>query len=109
MGQSQGASSVFSYIKQYGTDKLAAVCDIDQTPKMLNDDSWTYLMYGSDIILGGYMAEYIAPYIDDIKVKRRLRSIFVDSSDCIKSAECINEPVAFGAAIDFIISFINKF
>lgn len=46
VGQSQGASSVFSYVSQFGTKRLAGICDIDQPPKMINDDGWTYGMYG---------------------------------------------------------------
>ena len=45
IGQSQGASSIFSYISQFGTSRLIAICDIDQTPKMMNDADWTHGMY----------------------------------------------------------------
>ena len=46
VGQSQGASSVWAYISQFGTDRLFGVISIDQTPKMINDDSWAYGMTG---------------------------------------------------------------
>lgn len=48
IGQSQGASTIWAYISQFGTDRLQGVISIDQTPKMLNDESWAYGMYGLD-------------------------------------------------------------
>lgn len=46
VGQSQGASTMWSYISQYGTGRLRAVVSVDQTPKMVNSDGWTLGMYG---------------------------------------------------------------
>jgi pimeloyl-ACP methyl ester carboxylesterase len=46
IGQSQGASAMWSYISQFGTEHLYGVISIDQTPKMINDESWAYGMYG---------------------------------------------------------------
>lgn len=48
IGQSQGSSSIFSYISQFGTSRLIAICDIDQTPKMMNDADWPHGMYKLD-------------------------------------------------------------
>ena len=46
VGQSQGASCMWSYISQFGTEHLDGVISIDQTPKMINDESWPYGMTG---------------------------------------------------------------
>lgn len=46
IGQSQGASCMWSYISQFGTEHLYGVLSIDQTPKMINDESWPYGMTG---------------------------------------------------------------
>jgi pimeloyl-ACP methyl ester carboxylesterase len=46
IGQSQGASVMWSYISQFGTEHLYGVISIDQTPKMINDESWPYGMSG---------------------------------------------------------------
>lgn len=46
IGQSQGASTMWSYIAQFGTDHLYGVISIDQTPKMMNDEAWPYGMVG---------------------------------------------------------------
>lgn len=44
VGQSQGASCMWSYISQFGTEHLYGVISIDQTPKMITDESWQYGM-----------------------------------------------------------------
>ncbi len=46
VGQSQGASTIFSYISQFGDENISGVVDIDQTPKMVNDEEWDKGMYG---------------------------------------------------------------
>jgi len=46
VGQSQGASCMWSYISQFGTEQLYGVISIDQTPKMINDEGWPYGMTG---------------------------------------------------------------
>ena len=46
IGQSQGASTMWAYVAQFGTDHLAGLISVDQTPRMLNDEEWTYGMYG---------------------------------------------------------------
>ena len=46
VGQSQGASCMWSYISQFGTEHLYGVISIDQTPKMINDESWPYGVTG---------------------------------------------------------------
>lgn len=50
VGQSMGASAVFSYLKQYGEENVSSVIDVDQTPKILNDDNWKHGMYNSEKI-----------------------------------------------------------
>ena len=46
VGQSQGASCMWSYISQFGTEQLYGVISIDQTPKMITDEGWSYGMTG---------------------------------------------------------------
>ena len=46
VGQSQGASCMWAHISQFGTEHLYGVISIDQTPKMINDESWPYGMTG---------------------------------------------------------------
>lgn len=46
IGQSQGASTIWSYVSQFGAAHLYGLISVDQTPKMLNDSEWPYGMYG---------------------------------------------------------------
>ena len=48
IGQSQGASTMWAYVSQFGTAHLYGMISIDQTPKMMNDEDWPYGMYGLD-------------------------------------------------------------
>ena len=46
VGGSMGASTIWSYIKGFGTGRLRSMVSVDQTPKMLNADDWGYGFYG---------------------------------------------------------------
>jgi pimeloyl-ACP methyl ester carboxylesterase len=46
IGGSQGASTIWSYVRQFGTPRIRAAIAVDQTPKMLNSDDWPYGFYG---------------------------------------------------------------
>lgn len=42
IGNSMGAANFWAYISLYGEKRLKAVIDLDQPPKMINDDTWQY-------------------------------------------------------------------
>ncbi|MDI9893775.1 alpha/beta hydrolase [Rhodococcus sp. IEGM 1381] len=46
IGGSMGASTVWSYVSQFGTDHVRAVVSVDQTPKMVNSADWPNGFYG---------------------------------------------------------------
>jgi pimeloyl-ACP methyl ester carboxylesterase len=46
VGHSMGALTLWQYIRDYGTGKLSRVCFIDQSPKLVTDDSWSHGIYG---------------------------------------------------------------
>lgn len=46
IGGSMGASTVWSYLSQCGTDRVRAVVSVDQTPKMVNSADWSNGFYG---------------------------------------------------------------
>ncbi|MFJ7208049.1 alpha/beta fold hydrolase [Streptomyces sp. NPDC098789] len=46
VGQSMGANSIWAYVGLVGTDRLAGIVTIDQTPKMVNTADWTHGFYG---------------------------------------------------------------
>jgi non-heme chloroperoxidase len=46
VGGSMGASTIWSYVAQCGTERLSAAVTVDQTPKMLNTPDWPHGFYG---------------------------------------------------------------
>jgi non-heme chloroperoxidase len=46
IGNSMGASTIFAYVSLFGDDRLRGIIGIDQTPKMINDETWQNGMYG---------------------------------------------------------------
>jgi len=46
VGHSMGALTLWQYIRDFGTDKLSRVCFIDQSPKLVTDESWSHGIYG---------------------------------------------------------------
>jgi non-heme chloroperoxidase len=46
VGQSMGGNTIWAYLEQFGSKRLAGVVIVDQTPKMLNTDDWTHGFYG---------------------------------------------------------------
>jgi pimeloyl-ACP methyl ester carboxylesterase len=47
VGHSMGALTLWQYIRDFGTGRLSRVCFIDQSPKLLTDDSWQHGIYGN--------------------------------------------------------------
>ncbi|MGE5490104.1 MAG: alpha/beta fold hydrolase [Actinomycetota bacterium] len=47
VGHSMGALTLWQYIRDFGTGRLGRACFIDQSPKLLTDDSWRHGIYGS--------------------------------------------------------------
>ena len=46
IGGSMGANTIWSYVSQFGTDRVRAVVSVDQTPKMVNSADWSNGFYG---------------------------------------------------------------
>lgn len=42
MGNSMGASTIFAYVSLFGSSQLRGIIDVDQSPKMINDETWQY-------------------------------------------------------------------
>lgn len=42
IGNSMGAANFWAYLDQYGSGRLAAMVDLDQSPKMIADETWKY-------------------------------------------------------------------
>ena len=48
VGGSMGGNTVWSYLAQFGGDRVDAIVIVDQTPKMLNTSQWPHGFYGYD-------------------------------------------------------------
>ena len=46
VGHSMGALTLWQYIRDYGTARLAKLCFIDQSPKLLTEPGWAHGIYG---------------------------------------------------------------
>lgn len=46
LGNSMGAATMFAYASLFGTKDVAALIDVDQSPKMIGDISWPYNYMG---------------------------------------------------------------
>lgn len=42
IGNSMGAATLFAYVSLFGDADLAAIVDVDQSPKMISDETWAY-------------------------------------------------------------------
>lgn len=46
VGHSMGALTLWQYLRDYGSARLAHLCFIDQSPKLMTDSGWPYGIYG---------------------------------------------------------------
>lgn len=47
VGHSMGALTLWQYIRDFGSHHLSKLCIIDQSPKLLTDESWPHGIYGN--------------------------------------------------------------
>lgn len=47
VGHSMGALTIWQYIRDFGCNRITKLCIIDQSPKLLTDDSWSHGIYGN--------------------------------------------------------------
>ena len=46
VGHSMGALTLWQYIRDFGTARLSRLCFIDQSPKLMTDETWSHGIYG---------------------------------------------------------------
>ncbi|MFT3871864.1 MAG: alpha/beta hydrolase [Nocardioides sp.] len=46
-GWSMGMATVYNYLAQYGTERLAGIVDIDMTPYLFAEDDWEHGVFGN--------------------------------------------------------------
>ena len=66
------------------------------------------IMYDCDIVLGGYMGEYLEEYLDALKRRVYSRNSFDNTMDYIQLCRVRSEPVCVGAALQYIEEFISS-
>jgi non-heme chloroperoxidase len=62
VGGSMGASTIWAYADLFGAGRLRGVVSVDQTPKMVNDETWAYGFYG---LTPGNLGTFFAGGIPD--------------------------------------------
>jgi non-heme chloroperoxidase len=64
VGASMGGNTFWAYVDQFGPSRLAGAVVVDQTPKMLNDDSWPHGFYGYDTSNAATFFDHGVPQLD---------------------------------------------
>lgn len=67
-----------------------------------------HVLLDCEVILGGYVGEYLEPYLDDLKGRTARLNTFSDDADYLKICSYKKESIAAGAALNFIASFIES-
>lgn len=65
------------------------------------------MMLDCDVILGGYIGEYIDNHIDELRVLAAEKNPFDSHSDYLLPCKCKTAAVATGAALNYISAFIS--
>ena len=68
----------------------------------------TRMMFDCPVILGGYLAEYLDQHLGEIKTLAYGRNSFDSSGDYLELSRILEEPIAVGAALQFIDAFIEE-
>ena len=67
-----------------------------------------HVLLDCKIILGGYVGEYLDPYLSDLKERAARLNTFSNDADYLKTCSYKKESIAAGAALNFIVSFIES-
>lgn len=66
------------------------------------------MLFDCTIILGGYVGEYIQPYLEEVRRRARQLNSFEDSADYLIGCAYQTEAIAAGAGLYFIAQFIDS-
>lgn len=61
-----------------------------------------------DVILGGYVGEYMEPWLEELRCRTAARNTFGDGADYLRLCSYKRESIAAGAALHFIDAFIRS-
>lgn len=68
VGHSMGALTLWQYIRDYGSARLARICLIDQSPRLVTDETWRHGIYGD---------------FDEARAKSFLHELKVDFAEAV--------------------------
>ncbi|BBF43823.1 hypothetical protein lbkm_2511 [Lachnospiraceae bacterium KM106-2] len=66
-----------------------------------------YMMYDVDIILGGILAQYLDPYLPEIKKRLAKLNFFEETGDYLSITQYQSKATAIGAALQLISGFME--
>ena len=66
-----------------------------------------HMLFDCPIILGGYVGEYIAPYMDEIRRRTGALDPFETSAEYLHACHYRTEAIAAGSALHFIVKFLE--
>lgn len=66
----------------------------------------TRMMFDSPVILGGYLAEFLSDYLEELKQLSYARNSFDHECDYIQLSKITTDPISVGAALQFVNAFI---
>lgn len=67
-----------------------------------------HMVLDCDIILGGVLAQFMGPYMDDLRFRLKNISSFETSGDFLKLSRYLSLSTCVGVALHFISDFIDK-
>ncbi|WFR55459.1 ROK family transcriptional regulator [Anaerocolumna sp. AGMB13025] len=66
-----------------------------------------YMVYDSDVVLGGVLAQYLDPYLEEIQKRLAERNFFEKSGEYFKLTQYQSRATAIGAALQLVSKFIE--
>lgn len=66
-----------------------------------------HMLFDCPIILGGYVGEFIAPYMDEIRRRTAALDPFESTVDYLHACHYRTEAIAAGSALHFIVKFLE--
>lgn len=90
-----------------GNEQIKLIWDkyLDDLALVINN---TRMMHDCDVVLGGYLGEFLDEYLDDLKRRTYCRNSFDKNDDYIRLCRIKSEPMAIGAALQYIDKFISN-
>ena len=102
-----GNLQMFFDLLSSGDSELSQVWNeyLDYLARTVNN---VHALLDCNIILGGYVGEYLQPYLPDLRQRAARLDTFCGNGDYLQICSYRRESIAAGAALDFISSFISS-